>query len=179
MSIDVSQLVPEFRHKLNSLLADCQGKGVEMLPYFGIRTPFEQAILWRQSRTAAEVAQKIAELNAQGAAFLAHCLESVGPRNGAPVTNAIPGLSWHQWGESVDCAWVVAGKTEWSVQKKANGINGFQVYAEQAVNLGLDSGGLWKSLKDWPHVQLRSASSPLKVFSLVEIDKKMRERFAG
>jgi hypothetical protein len=179
MSIDVSILVPEFRDKLNGLLAACCGKGVEMLPYFGIRTPFEQAMLWRQSRTAEEVAQKIAELRTQGANFLAYCLESVGPRNGAPVTNAIPGLSWHQWGEAVDCAWVVAGKTEWSLQKKVNGINGYQVYAEQAVNLGLDPGGLWKSLKDWPHVQLRGASSPLKVMSLVEIDVTMKERFGG
>jgi hypothetical protein len=179
MSIDVSMLVSEFREKLNSLIAACRGKGVEMRPYFGIRTPFEQAKLWRQSRTAEEIDQKIAELRTQGAAFLAHCLESVGPQNGAPVTNAIPGLSWHQWGEAVDCAWVVAGKTEWSAQKKVNGINGYRVYAAQAQALGLDPGGLWKSLKDWPHVQLRAASSLLKVFSLVEIDKVMKERFGG
>ena len=179
MSIDVSLLVPEFRDKMNTLLAACRGKGVEMLPYFGIRTPFEQAKLWRQSRTADEVTQKVAELRAQGAAFLAHCLESVGSQNGAPVTKAIPGLSWHQWGEAVDCAWVVAGKTEWSVQKKVDGINGYQVYAEQARALGLDPGGLWNSFKDWPHVQLRSASSPLKLYSLVEIDKKLREKFGG
>jgi peptidoglycan LD-endopeptidase CwlK len=179
MSIDLSLLVPEFQDKLNGLLAACRGKGVEMLPYFGIRTPFEQAKLWRQSRTADEVARKIADLRSQGAPFLAHCLDSVGPQNGAPVTKAIPGLSWHQWGEAVDCAWVVAGKTEWSLQKKVNGINGYQLYAEQARALGIDAGGLWKSFKDWPHVQLRPASSPLKVLSLAEIDKAMQERFGG
>ena len=179
MSIDFSPLVPEFRGKLNSLLAACRAQDVEMLPYFGIRTPFEQAKLWRQSRTTEDVAKKIAELRTQGATFLAHCLETVGPQNGPPVTNAIPGLSWHQWGEAVDCAWVVAGKTEWSAQKKLNGSNGYHVYAAQAQALGLDPGGLWKSLKDWPHVQLRAASSPLKVFSLVEIDKEMKERFGG
>lgn len=178
MSIDVSLLVPDFRDKLNSLMSACQGQGVEMRPYFGIRSPFEQARLWRQSRSSEEIALKIAGLRGQGAPFLAHCLESVGPQNGAPVTNAIPGLSWHQWGEAVDCSWVVAGKTEWSTQKKVDGTNGYRVYAEQAQALGLDPGGFWKSLKDWPHVQLRAASSPLKVYSLVEIDKAMMERFA-
>jgi peptidoglycan L-alanyl-D-glutamate endopeptidase CwlK len=79
----------------------------------------------------------------------------------------------------VDCAWVVEGKTEWSVQKKVNGINGYQVYADQARALGIDPDGLWNSFKDWPHVQLRTASSPLKVFSLTEIDKVMKERFGG
>jgi len=73
----------------------------------------------------------------------------------------------------------VAGKTEWSVQKKVDGINGYQVYAEQARALGLDPGGLWKSFKDWPHVQLRAASSPLKIYSLVEIDKILSKKFGG
>jgi peptidoglycan L-alanyl-D-glutamate endopeptidase CwlK len=76
-----------------------------------------------------------------------------------------------------DCAWVVEGKTEWSVQRKVNVINGYQVYADQARALGIDPGGLWNSFKDWPHVQMRGASSPLKVFSLTEIDKVMKERF--
>ena len=179
MPIDVTLLVPEFRDKLNNLLNVCKVKGLEMRPYFGIRTPFEQARLWRQSRAAEEIAQKIASLRAQGAPFLAHCLESVGPQNGPQVTNAIPGLSWHQWGEAVDCTWVVAGKTEWSTQKKVDGKNGYQVYAGQSLEMGLDAGGFWKSLKDWPHVQLRSASSPLKVFSMVDIDKAMMVRFGG
>ena len=179
MPIEVAQLVPSFRGKLEGLLEDCQAQGVEMRPYFGIRTPFEQAVLWRQSRTGEQVARKIAELKEQGASFLAHCLESVGPRNGPPVTNALPGLSWHQWGEAVDCAWVVAGKTEWSTQKQVGGANGYRVYAEQAKALGLEPGGFWKSLKDWPHVQLRQAGSPLKVMGLAEIDGEMERRFGG
>jgi len=77
----------------------------------------------------------------------------------------------------VDCAWIVAGKTEWSTAKKIGGINGYAVYAKHAVASGLDAGGLWSSLKDWPHVQLRAASSPLKVMSLLEIDKAMKQRF--
>jgi hypothetical protein len=179
MAIDDSLLVPGFRDKMSALLHACQEQGVEMRPYFGVRSPFEQARLWRQSRSREDVEAKIASLRRQGALFLADCLESVGPQNGAPVTNAIPGLSWHQWGEAVDAVWVVAGKSEWSTKKKVAGINGYAVYARQAAAAGLDPGGLWKSLKDWPHAQLRSLSSPARIYTLAEIDRAMKERFGG
>ncbi len=179
MAIDESILVPAFRDKLHELLAACREQGVEMRPYFGIRTPLEQAKLWRQSRTKEQINLKIAELTAAGAPFLADCIATAGPQNGAPVTNAIPGLSWHQWGEAADCVWIVAGKTEWSTQKKVEGINGYVHYAQQAKGARLDAGGLWKSFKDWPHVQLRGASSPLKIMSLADIDRVMKERFGG
>lgn len=177
MPIDVTVLVPDFRSKLNGLLQACKGNGVEMRPYFGIRPPFEQAKFWRQSRTREEIMAKIGWLRAQGAPFLAECLESVGPQNGPQVTNAIPGLSWHQWGEAVDCVWVVDGKSEWSTQKKVGGVNGYTVYADQASALGLDPGGRWKSLKDWPHVQMRKTSSPAKIYSIAEIDNQMKAKF--
>lgn len=179
MGIDTTALTPEFNNKLNELLLTCQGRGVEMRPYFGIRNPFEQAKLWRQSRTREEINQKIAELQTKGAPFLAHCLKSVGPQNGPHVTNALPGLSWHQWGEAVDCFWVVAGQAEWSTVKQVNARNGYRVYAEQAMQLGLDAGGLWRSLKDWPHVQLRKAGSPLGAYAIGEIDRKMAAKFNG
>jgi hypothetical protein len=179
MAIDETLLVPGFRDKLHLLLAACREQGVEMRPYFGIRTPFEQAKLWRQSRTRDQINKKIAELNAAGATFLASCIDSVGPQSGAPVTNALPGLSWHQWGEAADCAWIVDNKTEWSTQKKVSGINGYSLFAQEARKAGLDPGGLWKSLKDWPHVQLQSVSSPAKIYNLAEIDKVMKERFGG
>jgi len=179
MSINEALLTPPFRDKLETLLKACATEGVEMRPYFGIRTPLEQAKLWRQSRTREQINAKIAELKAAGALYLAECIDAVGPQNGEPVTNAIPGLSWHQWGEAVDAAWVVAGETEWSTQKKVGGINGYAVYAKNASAAGLDPGGLWKSLKDWPHVQFRAASSPARLYSLNEIDKVMREKFGG
>jgi hypothetical protein len=52
-------------------------------------------------------------------------------------------------------------------------------YATQARTLGLTAGGFWSSFKDWPHVQLRQASNPGRVFSLRRIDRAMRERFGG
>lgn len=174
---DVNLLVEDFRPKVIALLERCTARGATMRPYFTLRSPFEQAKLWRQSRSKQEIEARIAELESKSALFLADCIRRVGPQLGDPVTNAIPGLSWHQWGEAVDCFWLVAGKAEWSSRKKINGLNGYQVYAEEAEAAGLTAGGHWSSIKDWPHVQLRSASSPLESMSLIDIDKEMKQRF--
>jgi peptidoglycan L-alanyl-D-glutamate endopeptidase CwlK len=51
------------------------------------------------------------------------------------------------------------------------------VYAEEAESLGLTAGGKWLGFKDWPHVQLRSASNAMSVMSIQEINDAMKERF--
>jgi hypothetical protein len=126
------------------------------------------------------VHNKIARLRSLDADFLAFCLESVGPQPSGPnVTGSIPGLSWHQWGEAMDCFWLVNGDDEWSVDLKINGLNGFRVYAAEARQMGLTAGGLWQNFKDWPHVQLKSAGSPTDVMSLADINRIMKERFSA
>lgn len=177
MAANLNDLIPDFYEKVLKVIGLAKVSNIEMRPYFTIRDPFTQAKLWRQSRSAEQIKTKIVELKSAGAPFLAHCIESVGPQNGAPVTNALPGMSWHQWGEAVDCCWIVNGSAEWSTQKHFNGQNGYRVYADKAEAMGLTAGGHWNSLKDWPHIQLRSESSPLKVMSLKDIDKAMMERF--
>lgn len=177
MPANMNDLITEFRQKAEELLAKCAQRGVEMRPYCTLRSPFDQAKLWRQSRTWEEVQAKIQELKDAGADFLAFCFESVGPQNGRHVTNAPPGFSWHQWGEAVDCFWVVEGGAEWSTRKEIDGVNGYKVYAEEAVNLGLEAGGYWSRLKDWTHVQLRSDSNPGRVYTLMEINDEMKQRF--
>ena len=176
-SRDVKDLVPELRTKALTLLQNCQNRGIEMRYYQTLRDPFEQARLWRQSRSNEEISQKINEFRGVGADFLAFCLESVGPQFGRPVTNALPGFSWHQWGEAVDAFWVVNGAAEWSTTKKVNGLNGYHVYAEEAQLLGLTAGGLWPKFKDWVHVQLRAANSPLDSQTIKQISDVMQERF--
>jgi peptidoglycan L-alanyl-D-glutamate endopeptidase CwlK len=178
MAADLGLLVAEFRGKVEELIANCAHRGVEMRPHGALRTPFEQARLWRQSRAREEIEAKIDALRADGADFLAHCLESVGPEYGKHVTNAIPGLSWHQFGEAADCFWVVNGEAEWSPKKKVDRVNGYHVYAEEAERLGLTAGGNWPGFKDWPHVQMRGSSNALKVMSLQEINNVLKERFA-
>ncbi len=179
MSRDLNDLAPEFLPKVEKLLLLCEESGYLMRPFFTLRSPFEQGKLWRQSRSSQEVQQKIASLKNNGGEFLAHCIESVGPQNGRHVTNAIPGLSWHQWGEAVDCFWLLEGKADWSTRKKVEGINGYRNYAEKAKSLDLDAGGHWASFKDWPHIQMRKVSSPSRLYSLPEINAEMVARFGG
>lgn len=179
MDANLDDLVSEFHTKVLGLLEAMKTLGYEMSPYFTLRTPFEQAKLWKQSRTADEIAAKIAELKAAGAPFLAYCLESVETLPGEHVTNAVPGLSWHQWGEAVDCRWMVDGNPELSTEKLVDGKNGYHVYADVAETIGLTAGGHWPNFKDWDHVQLRSADSPMDSMQLTEIDSVMKQRFGS
>jgi peptidoglycan L-alanyl-D-glutamate endopeptidase CwlK len=179
MAINLNTLVPEFRAIVDQLLQNCKDAGYPMQPTFAIRTPVEQAALWRRSRTGEQVTQQIQKLRDQGAGFLADCIVTAGPQNGEHVTNALPGMSWHQWGEALDCVWIVNGKENWSTDLLVNGKNGYSVYAALAKELGLNAGAYWKSFKDWPHVQLRSASGPLSVMSLQQVNDTMKERFGS
>lgn len=43
MPVDTTQLVPEFKTSLDAPVAASNSLGVEISPYFGIRTLFEQA----------------------------------------------------------------------------------------------------------------------------------------
>jgi peptidoglycan L-alanyl-D-glutamate endopeptidase CwlK len=178
MAADLTKLVPELRTKLDSLLKACAKRGVTMRPYDGLRTPLSQGKIWRQSRSIEAINAKVAELKAGGANFLAKMIVDAGSQSGPEVTNSIPGLSWHQWGEACDCFWLVNGGAEWSTTKKINGVNGYRVYAEEAPKVGLTAGGNWSSFKDWPHVQLNAANSPLSAgMTLLQVDAEMKKRF--
>ena len=179
MAADLDKLVIDMKAQVVELVTRCKTRGIEMRPNSGLRDPFDQARLWRQSRTREEIMAKIAQLGAAGASFLAHCLDSVGPQHGEHVTDTPPGYSWHQWGEALDCFWVVDGEAEWSTQKLVDGLNGFRVYADEARDIGLTAGGHWKRFKDWPHVQLRATSNVGDAMSVQEIDAEMARRFGG
>lgn len=177
MPADLSVLVPSFKTNIDSLLRACANRGCVMRPYVARRDPLEQARLWRQSRSIEEINQKVADLNARGATFIAQCVVSAGPQAGPRVTNALPGFSWHQWDEAIDCFWLVGQAAEWSSRKLINGVNGYQVLADEAGALGLTAGGHFSSLKDWPHVQLRRDGSPEGAMSLAEINAGMKQKF--
>lgn len=177
MASDLNLLIPEFRVKVEQLLENCRYRGVIMKPCDTLRVPYTQARLWRQSRSKAVIQKKINELKEKGAPFLAHCIETVGPQSGPHVTNAIPGLSWHQWGEAVDCYWSVKGSIIWGNDTKVNGINGYHVYAVEAEKLGLTAGHFWNKFKDTPHIQYRQCIIPLEIYSICQIDTKMFSSF--
>jgi peptidoglycan LD-endopeptidase CwlK len=178
MAADLTLLHPELKTRLGALLQACEARGITMRPYDGLRTPLSQGKIWRQSRSTEEIEAKIQDLQVAGANFLAKMIIDAGPQAGPHVTGAIPGMSWHQWGEGCDSFWLVDGMAVWSTQKKIGGLNGYHVYAEEAVNIGLTAGGNWPSFKDWPHVQLRKGNSPLSEgLTLLEVDAEMKKRF--
>lgn len=170
-------LILEFRSKVEELLAKCKERHVNMSPYFTLRTPQEQASLWRQGRSNTDTALKALALENAKAPFLAECLRSNQPQETNLVTNALPGYSWHQWGEACDCVWIDgANKVNWNTRQIVGGVNGYQIYAEEAVKIGLTAGGCFTNLKDWTHVQLRKDPSPSSL-GIEVIEAEMKRRF--
>ncbi len=100
---DVAVLDSVFAGKLEAVIAGCAARGVKIVPYFTVRSPIVQAKLWCQSRPISEIAAKRAEMVAGGAPKLAALLLDKYTACGRRVTNAPPGLSWHQWAKAVDC----------------------------------------------------------------------------
>ncbi|PDS69871.1 glycoside hydrolase domain-containing protein [Rhizobium phaseoli] len=158
-----------FKAKLQLLIQTCAAKKIKMVPYFGLRSPAEQAKLWRQSREPAEIAAGVKKLRDNGAPWLADLLENTTAPKDKHVTNALPGLSWHQWGEAMDCYRSISGHANWEEKNYYDYAN----IAECDV-IGLTAGGHWAKLKDWPHVQLRKADGPQNVYSYPTIDAKMK-----
>lgn len=178
MAADLGQLTIEAHRVAHRIRENAVGYGVVLVPFFTLRDPWTQARIWRRSRSAARVQQQLARMDDLGMAWLASVLEEVGPQpdgvhetSSAWGTNAVPGLSWHQWAEAVD----------YFVQNSDGSANwdgtsyGYRVLAEQAARMGVQSGFFWKQM-DPAHVQMRR-ERVREVYSWREIDDKMRERW--
>lgn len=164
-------LVLGFREKAQLLLENCAELGATLRPFFTLRGVEEQAKLWRQSRPLSEIEATITKLRNEGAQFIADTLGDVGPQHGRWATNALPGQSWHQWGEAIDC-FVVGenGRAAWSSKHPS-----YEIYASEARKLGLNSGYYWQR-QDAVHVQLR-AQGVRAIYTWPEIDRTMKEKF--
>lgn len=172
MSRSLDDLTPEFKAALLETLEASERVGVLMIPYETQRDVWRQAKLWRKGRTTAKIEEMLNFLRVNGADYLANVIESVGPQNGTWKTNAVPGLSWHQWGLAADCYWDANGEhpggAEW------NDLTGYKIFAEVAVAHGLTSGFFWRS-RDAVHVQLPPTHKP--DMTIAEISQAMYERY--
>ncbi len=166
MSRDLADLTDEFRPLAEKLIQQCALAGVTMRPITTLRAPDEQARLWRSSRAKEQIDAALVLLRDAHADYLADVLEGVGPQEGkAEVTKALPGLSWHQHGEAIDCMRVINGAAAW------DGIS-YDEYDRQAAALGLTTLSFERV-----HAQMRKQGSPQDLWSLAEIDAKMKARF--
>lgn len=169
----ISDLTKEFGDKVEKVLYACKVQNIELRPFKTLISPYVQAQEWVQSRTLADIEEQMYQLRVNGAPFLAHCIDVAVPNLGKPLTDTLPGLSWHQWGEALDCVWIVEEKTIWSPRKRVNGENGYQILAQIASENSVFCGFPSKP----EHLQAREVASPLDIYSLTEIDREMQKRF--
>jgi hypothetical protein len=171
MSRDLNLLVDEFKIHADFILAALRGEGHNVRPFFTLRDPWTQAKLWRQSRSFTEVRKIMGKLRQEGAPFLAQTFEDVGAQWGRWATNALPGQSWHQWGEAMD-VFVTndAGRAVWSAKHPA-----YLRYAELAREQGLTAGFFWQR-RDAVHIQL-SNQAVRAAHTWPQINETMEERF--
>jgi peptidoglycan LD-endopeptidase CwlK len=171
----IDNLVPAMQSKAMALLAACRAKGVQMAVDYTLRGPAVQAALWCQSRNAKVIESARARMIAEGAPWLASLLRFDGLQRKDWVTNALPGESWHQWGEAIDCYVLdLGGKYIWNGAHK-----GYGIYAECAVNLGLEASLNWQHAREAAHVQLRKDPSARKELTWVQIEEEMKKRFGA
>jgi len=171
-SRDLDLLEPEFKDHVKMVLARCQQRGFVLKPFYTIRTPWTQAKLWRQSRPTQEIQRMTRKLENDGADYLAYILQSVGPQTGRWATNALPGQSWHQWGQAVDCFLLSPkGQAIWAAKHA-----GYECYATEARALGLTAGYFWDRV-DAVHIQAPAEPSPRTTYSWAEINAAMKTMF--
>lgn len=171
MSRSIDDLESTFAAKVRTLLDECGDRGLEMRPFSTLRSVWQQARFWRQSRTREEIERKIAYLKQMECEYLANVIDVVGPQYGQWATDAIPGESWHNHGLAVDCFLVGDdGRAIWD----GNHI-GYCIYAEVADDLGMVS-RVFGGTKDIYHVQARRGS-PNDHYPLRDISAMMQERF--
>jgi len=166
-------LIPEFRLLAEELIdrLAAEEDSYEFRPFYTERDVFEQAKLWRQSRSSVEVRKAADRLVHEGAEFLAKVLINAGPQHGRWATNALPGQSWHNWGEALDCFLMSPEQRAIWASKHP----GYQRYAEVAKELGLVAGHFWRR-KDSVHVQYR-VDGVRASRTWPEIDEAMKERY--
>lgn len=147
MSRNLQDLQPDFKNKVIAVIKRCANDKITMKPFYTYRSLQEQAKLWRQSRSTAEIEKKLEWLRSKDAYYLASIIDGVGAQSGRWATNAIPGMSAHNYGLAVDCYLEIDGVACWDSDNV-----GYSVYAKHAKNLELDAGHFWRS-KDSVHIQ--------------------------
>jgi peptidoglycan L-alanyl-D-glutamate endopeptidase CwlK len=124
--------------------------GAELLIYCTLRTPEQQAILFRKGRTLKQIRRRAEQLQRLGRPDLSGILLAAPQQMSRKrVTNAGPGQSAHQYGIAFDAVPLdEGGKAIWRLADPL-----YQLYGQISTDLGLDWAGNWKRFKEGPHSQ--------------------------
>ena len=153
MSINLDLLRPDFREKVGDFESYCKAETFSYVLYCGFRSFQEQAQIYCQGRTAAQISTKARELDQKyGRSDLARMLKDVGPKPGRIVTKAGPGQSLHNYGLAVDGAPLRFGKIVWGTE--GEDLKLWMKYGELVVKAGLSWAGNWVSFREFPHMEL-------------------------
>lgn len=138
------------RDSAQMMLSASQSSGFDFLIYCTKRTHREQAILYRNGRSLAEIQDKAKELETQWhRPDLASLLLMTPPQYGkSKLTNAGPGQSSHEYGFAFDGCPLLHGKPIWDDSDPL-----WQTYGELGMTSGLEWAGTWRSFKEFPHLQ--------------------------
>lgn len=178
MAADLTLLHPEMKTKIVETYSQLLTVGYEFIPVFTLRNPWVQARFWRQSRSTEQIQAALQKLELAGASFLARILQEVGPQNGRWVTNALPGLSWHNWkpAVAVDSVYKKDGKLLWgesdpglTPEQKLDVRAAYLKYRDIGEGLGLTC---LDEIHDIGHMQLYFYEIPHK-YSLAEVSNAM------
>jgi hypothetical protein len=153
------RLDPAFSLLLEQLITNMEALGHTVNPYYGFRTLIQQAIIWRRSRTTAEVKELMDELKAGNAPYALYILKSVGAQPMGPWGTNTYMYSYHLIGKACDMF----------IDGDEKGGPVYDILAREALKLGLTPGRNF-STKDSGHVQL-GAKELTKTYSLAEMDK--------
>lgn len=154
-SRSLDDLQPAMHTKMNALIGSLKQASTDVLFYCTLRTFEEQAILFRNGRSLADIQAKADELSHEyQRPDLAEILLDVGPQNGKKiVTWAAPGQSMHNYGYAVDGVPLNNGKPVWGTsedwEQKLWGN-----YGALAESIGLQWAGHWTHHHELPHVQM-------------------------
>ena len=165
------ELAPQVKALAEEVCQRCERAGVTLLAYCAYRSPQQQAKLWRQSRTRAEVEAKAQKFRDRHLEVLAEILLGVGPQDGVlgqHVTRAASGESWHQYHEAFDAVPLVGGKAMWNASAPQ-----WQIYGRACRDSGLQWAGDWEQFREFPHAQLRAGSNPLKMLTVGQVWEAM------
>jgi len=77
-------------------------------------------------------------------------------RKGSGTTRAGAGQSCHQYGMAVDSAPIRDGKLQWDMSDPWTR-RGYFLYGQLAQQAGLEWGGAWRSIKDYVHLEQKTA----------------------